>query len=83
MDRQDRTEDIRNKPVGEMVDDVMQQSQQVLQAGARVTAEVNELKRRADEALDWRKQLDRHPWVLLGSAVGAAVLLFWVFSRKS
>ena len=73
---------LENKAVGEIMDDVMKQSQETLQRGARITAELNELKQRADDALDWRKQLRAHPWWGLGVAVGACVLLAALVSRK-
>lgn len=75
--------DIQNKPVKELTDDVMKQSKQVLETGARVTAELNELKRRADDALDWRKQISKHPWFPVAAAVGVAVLGYMIFSKNS
>jgi ElaB/YqjD/DUF883 family membrane-anchored ribosome-binding protein len=75
-------EDLRNKPVSAVMDDIMHQSEAALQSGARATAELNELRRRADEALDWQTQLERHRWLALGLAAGASVLLFLLFSRK-
>ena len=64
---------------GEVVDDVMKQSQEVLQRGAAVTAEVNELRRRADDALDWRKQLRNHTGLAAAVAFGATVLVLLAF----
>jgi hypothetical protein len=74
--------DVRNKPAGEVLDDMMNQSQQALQSTARAAAELNELRRRADEALDWRTQLNRHSWAAMGLAIGAAALLFLLFARR-
>jgi hypothetical protein len=75
--------DLRNKPVRELTDDVMRQSSQVLETGAQVTAELREIKRRADEALDWRKQVEKHAWVPLAAAVSLAILGYMAFARRS
>jgi hypothetical protein len=74
--------ELRTKPVGEVVDDVMKQSQDLLQRGAAVTAEVNELRRRADDALDWRKQLRTHTGLAAGVAFVATVLVVLAFSSS-
>jgi hypothetical protein len=75
-------ENIRDKPVREIVDDMMEQSQRALQSSARATAELNELRRRADEAMDWREQLNRHSWLAIALATGVAALIFLAFSRN-
>ncbi len=75
-------ENIRDKPVREIVDDMMEQSQRALQSSARATAELNELRRRADEAMDWREQLNRHSWLAIALAMGVAALIFLAFSRN-
>ena len=84
---------LRNEPLGEVVEDVMRQSdlalektQEALETGARVTAELNELRRRAGEALDWRKQAGqiwRSPWLPMAGAIAGAILLYVLFSRRS
>jgi len=74
--------DIQSKPIRAVVDDMMQQSQQALESGARVTAGMNELRRRGDEFLDWRRHVQRHPWLPLGLAVGLSVLVYLAFARK-
>ncbi len=76
------TESIQAKPTREIVDDVMQQAERALESGARATAEVNELKRRADETLDWRKQFDRHPGIAMALVAGLSILLYLAFSRR-
>jgi len=81
MAKQSTSDDIHNKPASAVMDDLMRQSEAALESGARATAELHELKRRADEVLDWRKQLNQHSWALLGAAAGAAVLVFLVFRR--
>lgn len=72
---------------GELVDDVMRRtqeavrrSQEALESGARATAEIHELERRARDAMDWRKQVRLHPWAAFGMACGA-VLLLWMLVR--
>jgi hypothetical protein len=75
-------EDIQGKPVREVVDDLMQQSEAALRSTARATAELRELTHRADEALDWQTQLNRHSWLAMGLAIGASVLIFLAFSRN-
>ena len=73
---------MRNEPTRTVVDDMMQQTEKALQSSARAAAELNELRRRTDEALDWRKQLSRHPGFQLGLAVAVAVVVYMAFSRK-
>ncbi len=89
-------EDLRNKPAANMVEDVVERSQEALQAGAQATAELqealaagaqataelNELRRRADAALDWRRQLRRHPWFPLAAATAASVLLYMLLAPR-
>ncbi len=75
-------EDIHQKPVGEVVEDIMQQSRSALESGARATAELEDLKQRADDALDWRKQLDRHSWLAMGLAMGVSILLFMALAPR-
>ncbi len=83
MPETNNTSTVSEKHVGELIDDVMKQSQETLEKGARITSELNELRRRADDALDWRKQLRERPWVQFGLAVGACVLVAAVvFSRR-
>jgi hypothetical protein len=72
--------DLQKKPVGELMDDVMEQSEDVLRRGAAVTAELNELRQRADKAMDWRRHLHRRPW-LSGIAVAAFGFLVVAISR--
>ncbi len=81
MDNQFTSDDIHNKPASAVMDDLMRQSEAALESGARATAELHELKRRAGEALDWRKQLNQHSWALLGAAAGAAIPIFLIFRR--
>jgi hypothetical protein len=73
---------IQNKPTGEVVEDVLAQSHEALERAAKATAELEELKRRGEDALDWRKQLHRHSWLALGLAAGVSVLLFLVFKPR-
>jgi ElaB/YqjD/DUF883 family membrane-anchored ribosome-binding protein len=75
-------QDIHTKPTRAVVEDVIQQSHQALESGARLAAEVDELTRRADNVLDWRMQVQRHPWLPLGAAAGVAVLFYLVFSKR-
>lgn len=75
-------EEIRQEPTKAVVEDMLQQSQQALASGQRVAAEMNELKRRADEALDWRKQLIRGPWLGIGLAIATSTLVFLLFRRS-
>jgi len=75
-------EQIREAPTSAVLDDMMQETQRALQSSARAAAELNELRRRADEALDWRTQLRRHSWLGMGLAMAAAVLLFLAFHPK-
>ena len=75
-------ENIRHKPAGQVMDDILDESREILQRGARATAELEQLKRRADQALDWRAQFDHHPWLGLGLASAVAVLVFLVITRK-
>jgi ElaB/YqjD/DUF883 family membrane-anchored ribosome-binding protein len=71
------------KSSAQIVDDVMNQTQQALRSAARASEEVHELERRAQDALDWRKQLREHPWVPLGFAAGIAILVYaFASSRK-
>lgn len=79
----DIPQDLRNKPIHDVVDDIVHQSEEALRSTTRATAEMNELIHRADEALDWRTQLNRHNWLAMGLAMGASVLLFLAFRRKS
>ncbi len=75
-------EEIRKQPTGAVVDDLMQQTQSALETGARAAAELNELRRRSEEAVDWRKQLQRHSWLPMALAAGASVLIFMLFHRN-
>lgn len=75
------SEDIHKKPIGQVVDDLMQQSQEALKSGARVTAELNELKQRAEDAMDWRKQLKRHSGLAMGAGIGASFLMFLLLRK--
>jgi hypothetical protein len=72
----DFAEDLKQKPIRELIEDVTASSREALEKGARAAAEVTELETRARQAMDWRRQLDRHPWLLLGIAIGAVVLLY-------
>ena len=89
-------ENIHDKPAADMVEDVIERSQEALQAGAQATAELqealqagaqataelNEIRRRADEALDWRRQLQRHPWFPIAAAMAASVFFYVIFARR-
>jgi hypothetical protein len=75
--------EIRQKPVGELVEDITAASRQALETGARVAAEVTELENRTKAALDWRTQYNRHPWVLLGLTMLAATVMFSLSPRRS
>jgi uncharacterized membrane protein (DUF106 family) len=75
-------EEIRKQPTSEVVDDMMQRTQEALESSARAAAELNELRRRTDQAMDWRKQLQRHTWLPMALAMGASVALFVLFHRK-
>ncbi|HEY7388774.1 MAG TPA: hypothetical protein VH640_09700 [Bryobacteraceae bacterium] len=77
------TEEIQHETTSAVVDDMLQQTQQALASGQRVAAEMHELKRRADEAMDWRKQFARSPWLGVGLAVATFALVFLLFRRKS
>jgi ElaB/YqjD/DUF883 family membrane-anchored ribosome-binding protein len=77
-----RPEEISNEPTRAVVDDMMQQTEQALQSSARAAAELNELRQRADDALDWKKQLNRHSWLAMGLAMAASVVVFLAFQRR-
>jgi hypothetical protein len=79
--RSEIPEDVRNRTAGELMEDVTDSARKALEAGARAAAEMEELQRRTRESLDWRTQIDRHPWALLGGAVAAAILVFAVVRR--
>lgn len=85
LDMPDATKpgEIRGEATRDVVDDMMTQTQRALESSARAAEELNELKRRANDALDWRKQLDRHSWLGMGIAIAASVLLFVAFHRRS
>ena len=67
-------EELSSRPSGELMEDVVSRSEQALEFAARASEEMHELERRAQEALNWRKQLSRHPWVPLGLAIGVAIV---------
>jgi hypothetical protein len=75
-------ENIRKEPVGQVVDNLMKETQEALESGTRVTANLNELKRRAEEATDWRKQLNRHGGIVAGLVAGTSLLLFLLIRRR-
>lgn len=75
-------EDIRQKSTSEVADDLMKQSQEILERGARVTAELDELKHRAEDAMNWRKQLSAHSGLALSLTAGVSFLLFLVLRKR-
>ena len=81
MSQETLNREFMKKPIGELVEDVMDESQDVLERGARLTAEVNELRRRAREATDWRKQLERHSGPLLCAAMGISLVMSFVLRK--
>ena len=76
-------ENIRNRPTDAVMEDMLVNSQRALEDGARATAEINELKRRVDDVLDWRKQLDRHPWLTLSVVTSVVALTALIILRKA
>jgi hypothetical protein len=75
-------EEIRKEPPRAVVDDMMQETQRALQSSARAATELNELRRRADAVLDWKKQAHLGSWLGMGTAVTASILLFLAFRHK-
>jgi len=96
MPQSSESGNLRGRPAAQIVEDLVEQSQEALEAGAhataelqdalragaQATAELNDIRRRADEALDWRVQLRRHPWLPMVAAIGTSVLLYAAFARR-
>lgn len=48
---------------------------------ARLDQDVIELQQRVRSQLDWRQQVDRHPWGATVGALGAGLLISMWFTR--
>jgi hypothetical protein len=58
--------------MGQTPDDLRRE---IERARARLGQDLNELEYTVKRELDWRVQFDRYPWVFVGAAFGAAMLL--------
>ncbi len=47
---------------------------------SRLSQDINELEQKAQDVLDWRLQMERHPGTMLGLAFGAGILISAVLS---
>ena len=55
--------------------------QHILATRARLDNDVGELQQRVREQLDWRLQIERHPWGATTGALAAGFLISMWFTR--
>ena len=61
--------------MGQTPDDI---KREIEQARERLGEDLNQLEYRVKSNLDWRAHFDRNPWMFVGGAFGAALLIGWM-----
>jgi hypothetical protein len=67
------------RPASENIRDLTDSTRQLFQAGERVTANLEEIERRAQRATDWRAQLAKGSWIPAAFVAVCGIVLWRVF----
>jgi len=75
MDLQQRTGVTGSRSTGEMIQEVLETSKQVFQAGERLVEDLKRLQRQTESFLDSTSKLTSNPYALFGAAIGGSLLV--------
>ena len=61
------------------IHEITDASRQMFQAGERIAQNLDTLERRVEYATDWQARVAERPWLFIGGAILAGILLSRIF----
>ena len=75
-------EKIRAQSTSDLVQEVVKNSERLLESEIRLGQELGELQTRVRRMTEWREQFNQHTRLVLGLACGAGLLVGLSFGRE-